>query len=122
SAAGPAARGGIGMLRQGSGAARQGFGQEGDGGGSFDWISHRMISSRVSVLPLLAQGMIVSRTLVGLVIDTLEFAREGRSVSGTVPLSALPRLREWVGEGSATLACELQGRREDGRNWLSLGI
>ncbi|HWV17617.1 MAG TPA: YceD family protein [Rhodocyclaceae bacterium] len=66
--------------------------------------------------------IVVSRSLVGLVVDTLEFAREGRSVSGTVPLSALPRLSEWIGEGSATLACELQGRREDGRNWLSLSL
>lgn len=66
--------------------------------------------------------VVVSRSLVGLVVDTLEFAREGRTVSGTVPLSALPRLREWVGEGSATLACELAGRREDGRNWLSLSL
>ena len=64
----------------------------------------------------------MSRSLVGLVIDTLEFAREGRSVSGSVPLSALPRLREWVGEADAALACELVGRREEGRHWLSLSI
>jgi uncharacterized protein len=64
----------------------------------------------------------VSRTLVGLVVDTLEFAREGRSVSGTVPVSALPRLAELVGQSDALLECELQGRREAGRNWLSLSI
>ena len=66
--------------------------------------------------------MVVSRSLVGLVVDTLEFAREGRSVSGTVPVSALPRLLEWVGQSDALLECELQGRREDGRHWLSLSI
>lgn len=64
----------------------------------------------------------MSRSLVGLVIDTLEFAREGRSVSGTVPVSALPRLLEAVGATEGTLECELHGRREDGRNWLSLSV
>lgn len=64
----------------------------------------------------------MSRTLVGLVVDTLEFAREGRSVSGTVPVSALPRLLELVGTSNALLECELSGRREDGRNWLSLSV
>jgi uncharacterized protein len=64
----------------------------------------------------------VSRTLVGLVIDTLEFAREERSVSGVVPVSALPRLLELVGKSDAQLECTLSGSREDGRNWLSLSI
>ena len=64
----------------------------------------------------------MSRSLVGLVVDTLEFAREGRSVSGVVPVSGLSRLLEFVGESDAVLECELQGRREDGRNWLSLSI
>lgn len=64
----------------------------------------------------------MSRSLVGLVIDTLEFAREGRSVSGTVPASGLPRLLEFVGKSDALLECELQGRREDGRNWLDLSV
>lgn len=64
----------------------------------------------------------MSRTLVGLVVDTLEFAREGRSVSGVVPVSSMPRMLELVGASDAVLECELQGRREDGRNWLSLSI
>lgn len=64
----------------------------------------------------------MSRSLVGLVVDTLEFAREGRSVSGSVPVSSLPRLLEVVGASDALLECELRGRREDGRNWLSLDI
>jgi len=64
----------------------------------------------------------VSRTLVGLVVDTLEFAREERSVSGAVPVSALPRLRDLIGSGDGALECELQGRREDGRNWLNLSV
>ena len=64
----------------------------------------------------------MSRSLVGFVIDSLEFARDGRSVAGDIPVSALPRLRELVGKGESLLACELTGRREDGRNWLSLSI
>ena len=64
----------------------------------------------------------MSRSLVGLVIDTLEFAREGRSVSGTVPVSSLPRLLELLGRSDGLLECELRGRREDGRNWLALSI
>lgn len=64
----------------------------------------------------------MSRSLVGLVVDTLEFAREERSVSGLVPVSGLPRLLELVGESDALLECELQGRREGGRNWLHLSI
>lgn len=67
-------------------------------------------------------GLVVSRSLVGLVVDTLEFAREGRSVSGTVPVSGLPRLQELVGASDALLECELQGRRENGRHWLSLSV
>lgn len=64
----------------------------------------------------------MSRSLVGLVVDTLEFAREGRSVSGSVPVSVLPRLLDVVGTADALLECELHGRRENGRNWLSLQI
>lgn len=81
-----------------------------------------MISSRVSVLLPLGKELVVSRSLVGLVIDTLEFAREGRSVSGTVPVAALPRLVELLGPNGDVLECELSGHREDGKNWLSLSV
>ena len=64
----------------------------------------------------------MSRALVGLVVDTLEFAREERSVSGVVQVSALPRLLELVGKSDAQLECTLSGSREDGRNWLSLSV
>jgi len=66
----------------------------------------------------------VSRSLAGLVIDTLEFAREGRSVAGTVALSGLPRLLETVSESvvsMTTLDCELEGHREGGY-WLHLKV
>ncbi|HTH94689.1 MAG TPA: YceD family protein [Rhodocyclaceae bacterium] len=61
-----------------------------------------------------------ARSLVGLVIDTLEFAREGRSVAGFVPVLALPRVADLVADGE--LACTLNGRRESGRNWLDLTV
>jgi uncharacterized protein len=66
----------------------------------------------------------VSRSLAGLEIDTLEFAREGRSVVGTLALSSLPRLLEFVSESvvsMTTLNCELEGRR-DGGHWLHLKV
>lgn len=68
----------------------------------------------------------MSRSLVGLVIDTLEFAREGRSVTGTVPLSSLSRVFELLGESALrvqTLDCELNGRRDkQGCYWLRLQV
>lgn len=76
-----------------------------------------MITSRVSAL---AGAGMNARTLVGLVIDTLEFAREGRSASGSVPVSALPRAAGLAAGGE--LACTLNGRRESGRNWLDLTV
>lgn len=64
----------------------------------------------------------MNRSLDGLVIDTLEFAREGRSVSGVLNVAALPRLRELLVEDSGQLECELHGRREGRLNWLSLSV
>ncbi len=65
----------------------------------------------------------MSRSLVGFVFDSLEFAREGRSVSGSVPVSALPRLLELL-EGAAenALECVISGRRDQENSWLSLKI
>ena len=65
----------------------------------------------------------MSRSLVGFVFDTLEFAREGRSVSGLVPVSALPRLLELL-EGTAenALECAISGRQGQDGSWLSLTV
>lgn len=67
----------------------------------------------------------MSKSLVGFVIDTLEFAREGRSVSGTVAVSALPRLLELLGESALCLHmldCTLTGRQGRDGNWLRLQV
>lgn len=43
-------------------------------------------------------------------------------MSGTVPVAALPRLRAQLAGDDGLLQCELSGRRENGRNWLTLSI
>jgi uncharacterized protein len=66
--------------------------------------------------------MVVNRSLVGFVLDTLAFAHEGRSVTGVVPVSALPRLQALLSELDGELECELRGRREGRQNWLQLSV
>lgn len=68
----------------------------------------------------------MNRSLANLVVDTLAFAREERSVVGEVSLSDLPRLFEMLGDSSLplqTLACELNGWCDaDGHSWLRLRV
>ena len=55
------------------------------------------------------------------VVDSLEFAREGRVLAGSVKIAALSRLADVAAAG--TLACELRGGRDgDGRPTLNLKV
>lgn len=76
----------------------------------------------VRVAPLLS--MLESRSLATLEIDALQFAREGRSVSGEVRVESLPRLSEQLGQASSVqLQCSLSGRRgEAGKAWLRIQV
>lgn len=61
--------------------------------------------------------------LAGVVIDSLEFSRDGRSIAGDLAVDSLDRLAEVVVEPSGTLHCELRGeRRHDGKPALVLEV
>lgn len=56
-------------------------------------------------------------------IDGIEFARDGRCLSGSVEVSALSRLADDLAEMAGQLAWTIAGRRDDeGKCWLDLGV
>lgn len=59
-------------------------------------------------------------------IDSLEFARQGRAISGEVAVAALGRLADAVAEPSGSLQCALRGlpgeQRRDGKPGLELEV
>ncbi len=60
------------------------------------------------------------------VIDSLEFARQGREISGVVAVAALDRLADVVVEPVGSLNCTLRGltgeQRQDGKPGLELEV
>lgn len=65
----------------------------------------------------------VSRGICQAVVDSLEFARDGRSIAGEVPLTALGRLVDVLVDGAGALAVELHGERdEEGKSFLVLRV
>jgi uncharacterized protein len=67
-----------------------------------------------------------SAELAAAVIDSLEFAREGRGLEGEIAVAALKRLADVVVEPVGELRCSLQGvgsiRRRDGKPGLELEV
>lgn len=61
-------------------------------------------------------------SLSGLVVDGLEFARQGRRTVGKLEIDALPRLREAMAAASEPLRCEVVGRQEGRKSWLRLRV
>lgn len=57
------------------------------------------------------------------VVDSLEFARDGRSIAEDVPLAAFGRLADVLADNAGALAVELRGERdEEGKSFLSLKV
>lgn len=57
------------------------------------------------------------------VIDSLEFAGQGRTIAVSVPLAALPRLVEVLASAEGSLDCRIDGERDkEGKSWLRLAI
>lgn len=57
------------------------------------------------------------------VIDSLEFARDGRSIAGEVPLKELGRLVDVLVDDAGALAVEVRGEQdEEGRQFLGLRV
>lgn len=55
------------------------------------------------------------------VVDSLEFARHGRVVSGGVRVAVLERIKDMLAADSGVLACELRGLQgADGKYYLRL--
>lgn len=67
----------------------------------------------------------MSRSLVGFVVDTLEFAREARSLEGVVSVASLPRLLDLLaetGQPLGELSCSMVGRSGRDGHWLHLRV
>ena len=63
------------------------------------------------------------RQIVGIVIDSCEFAREGRDLVGELTVADLPRLTDVLAENVGVLSCRLSGGRgEDGKLFLLLEV
>lgn len=65
----------------------------------------------------------MSRQVEAPVIDGLEFAREGRRLSGSLSVAALSRLADQLADGEGMLEWELRGERDrDGNAFLELRV
>ena len=63
------------------------------------------------------------KQVVGIVIDSLAFAREGRHLVGELAVSDLPRLADVLAEQCGALSCHLGGgRSEEGKLFLSVEV
>lgn len=57
------------------------------------------------------------------VIDSLEFAREGSVVAGSVAVAVLGRLADMLADNAGSLDCELRGGRDgEGKPYLDLWV
>jgi len=65
----------------------------------------------------------VESDVVQAVVDGLDFARNGRSLSGRVPVAALPRLADVLVSDIGAMDCEIIGERDrDGNAYLVLQL
>lgn len=63
------------------------------------------------------------KQIVGFVIDSLAFAREGRHLVGELAVSELPRLVDVLADAAGVLRCHLSGgRSEEGKLFLLLEV
>ena len=53
------------------------------------------------------------KQIVGIVIDSLAFAREGRHLVGQLAVNEMPRLADELADDSGVLSCRLSGGRND---------
>jgi uncharacterized protein len=62
-------------------------------------------------------------TLAGAVIDSLQFALEGRRLEGSMPVAALERLADELADKDGALAWQVRGERDgEGKSWLWLSV
>jgi uncharacterized protein len=61
-------------------------------------------------------------TVIGrAVVDSLEFARDGGVLVGSVPIAGLERLADVIADSNGVLVCELRGVRDgEGKSFLDL--
>lgn len=63
------------------------------------------------------------KSLVACTIDSLEFARQGRSLVGELAVAGFSRLTGSLVDVAGSMAVELQGERDaDGHYWLDLSV
>ena len=63
------------------------------------------------------------KQIVGIVIDSLAFAREERHLVGELAVNALPRLADVLADDTGVLSCRLSGgRNEEGKLFLLLEV
>lgn len=63
------------------------------------------------------------KQIVGIVIDSLAFAREARHLVGELAVSDLPRLADVLADNIGQLSCRLSGgRNEEGKLFLLLEV
>lgn len=60
--------------------------------------------------------------MASLVIDSLEFAAEGQSVTGSIALSQMPRLADLLSNHAGSLNCALSGFEECRFGTVKLGL
>jgi uncharacterized protein len=63
------------------------------------------------------------KSLVACTIDSLDFARHGRSLVGELVVAGFSRLSDSLVDATGSMAVELQGERDaDGHYWLDLSV
>lgn len=64
-----------------------------------------------------------NEALAGVVLDGLEFAREGRRLVGSVPIASMPRLADVLTETDGAIDCEVFGEQDrEGKAFLVLRL
>lgn len=67
--------------------------------------------------------LVGNETLAGVVLDGLEFARQGRRVAGSIPLASMRRLADVLVDTSGEIACEVSGELDrDGKAYLVMRL
>lgn len=64
-----------------------------------------------------------NEALAGVVLDGLEFARQGRRMAGQIPLASMPRLADLLVDTGGEIVCQVVGERDrEAKSFLVLHI
>jgi uncharacterized protein len=82
-----------------------------------------MITSTVYVAPGEQAMSVAEAGPAGIVLEGLEFAREGRRMAGSVPIASLSRLVDVVADSSGVIEWEVCGEQDrEGKSFLVLQL